>query len=201
MANVGSIPGIMDSFDVYDFPSVKNENNLIITDMLSHHSIFTGCRLSKSPTKTYLHKDMNHLEKILKRNREKRKLIITDGVFSMDGDLAGFVEDKEMLNILSQAKVYVQVSEHEAFGCAIAEAMLCECVPVVSRVGAIPEVVGDCGYYVDILDHKEKAEKIKLALKDTQTGKIARKRIIENFTLERRREELLKAVSSLDKQR
>jgi 7-keto-8-aminopelargonate synthetase-like enzyme len=44
--------------------------------------------LSRSPKKTYSHKDMNHLEHILKKNKEKRKLIITDGVFSMDGDMA-----------------------------------------------------------------------------------------------------------------
>ncbi len=113
MANVGSIPGIMDSFDVYDFPSVKNENNLIITDMLSHRSVFTGCRLSKSPTKTYLHKDMNHLEKILKRNREKRKLIITDGVFSMDGDFAPLPEILELSQIYN---AMVMVDDAHAIG-------------------------------------------------------------------------------------
>lgn len=99
MANVGAIPGVMDSVDVYGAPSLKNENNLIITDFLSHQSIFAGCRLSKSPTKTYLHKDMDHLEKILKRNRDKRKLIITDGLFSMDGDLAPLPEIVELAQI------------------------------------------------------------------------------------------------------
>jgi 8-amino-7-oxononanoate synthase len=99
MANIGIIPGVMDSFDVYNFPSLKNDNNLIITDFLSHQSIYTGCRLSKSCTKTYLHKDMNHLEKILKRNKDKRKLIITDGIFSMDGDLAPLPEILELAQI------------------------------------------------------------------------------------------------------
>jgi 8-amino-7-oxononanoate synthase len=100
MANIGIISGVMDSLDIYDFPSIKNENNLIITDFLSHQSIFAGCRISRSPTKTYLHKDMCHLEKILKKNKDKRKLIITDGLFSMDGDLAPLPE------ILELAKLY-----------------------------------------------------------------------------------------------
>jgi 8-amino-7-oxononanoate synthase len=88
MANIGIIPAFMDSFEAFGLPTIKNEDNLIIKDFLSHISIVDGCRLSKSPTKTYLHNDMNHLEKILKKNKDKRKLIITDGIFSMDGDLA-----------------------------------------------------------------------------------------------------------------
>ncbi len=113
MANIGVISGVMDSLDVYDLPSINNANNLIITDFLSHQSVFAGCRLSRSPTKTYLHKDMYHLEKILKRNRDKRKLIITDGLFSMDGDLAPLPE------ILELAKIYnamVMVDDAHATG-------------------------------------------------------------------------------------
>jgi glycine C-acetyltransferase len=113
MTNIGAISSVMDSLDIYDFPSIKNENNLIITDFLSHQSIFAGCRFSRSPTKSYLHKDMNHLEKILKRSKDKRKLIITDGLFSMDGDLAPLPE------ILELAKIYnamVMVDDAHATG-------------------------------------------------------------------------------------
>jgi len=113
MANIGVISGVMDSLDIYDLPSIKNGNNLIITDFLSHQSVFAGCRLSRSPTKTYLHKDMDHLEKILKRSKDKRKLIITDGLFSMDGDLAPLPE------ILELAKLYhamVMVDDAHATG-------------------------------------------------------------------------------------
>ena len=113
MANIGVISGVMDSLDIYDLPSIKNENNLIITDFLSHQSVFAGCRLSRSPTKTYRHKDMYHLEKILKRSKDKRKLIITDGLFSMDGDLA------PLPDILELAKLYhamVMVDDAHATG-------------------------------------------------------------------------------------
>ena len=88
MANIGAIPAIMDSYRAYDLPSIDNKNNLIIKDILAHTSIIDGCKLSQSNTKSYLHNDMNHLEKILRRNKDKRKMIITDGVFSMDGDMA-----------------------------------------------------------------------------------------------------------------
>jgi 8-amino-7-oxononanoate synthase len=113
MTNIGVIPAIMDSFDAYDFPSIKNGNSLIITDLLNHQSVHTGCRLSRTPTKTYLHKDMNHLEKILQKNEDKRKLIITDGIFSMDGDLAPLPQ------ILELAKIYnamVMVDDAHATG-------------------------------------------------------------------------------------
>lgn len=113
MTNIGAIPGIMDSFDVYDFPSIENDNNLIIIDALSHQSIQAGCRLSRSPTKTYLHKDMNHLEKILRRNKDKRKLIITDGVFSMDGDLAPL---PEILQLAQMYNAMVMVDDAHATG-------------------------------------------------------------------------------------
>jgi len=74
MANIGIIPAFMDSYEAFGLPTIRNEDNLIIRDMLSHISIIDGCRLSKSSTKSFLHNDMNHLEKILKRNRDRRKL-------------------------------------------------------------------------------------------------------------------------------
>ena len=108
---------------------------------------------------------------------------------------------EDLIKLYQQAKVYVQASAQESFGCAVAEAMLCECVPVVSKVGALPEVVGDCGFYIDKLEPKELAEKIQLALQNPQIRKMARERIIKMFPLERRKEELLKAVSLLGDQR
>ncbi|MGQ9609919.1 MAG: aminotransferase class I/II-fold pyridoxal phosphate-dependent enzyme [bacterium] len=99
LTNVGVIPAIMDSFNAFGFPTIKNEDNLIIKDALSHMSIVDGCRLSRSPVKTYMHNDMNHLESILKRNKEKRKLIVTDGVFSMDGDMAPLPDLIDLSNI------------------------------------------------------------------------------------------------------
>jgi len=80
--NIGVIQAIVDRGD------------LIISDELNHASIIDGVRLSKADKAIYRHSDMNHLEQILQEKREQYKqvLIITDGVFSMDGDLAKLPE-------------------------------------------------------------------------------------------------------------
>jgi glycosyltransferase involved in cell wall biosynthesis len=106
---------------------------------------------------------------------------------------AGFLAESELIKQYQHAKVYVQVSAHEAFGVALAEAMACECVPVVTDRGAIPEVVGETGVYVPYGDAEATAEGIKRALEST-IGKMARKRVKEMFTLDKRRKELLKAI-------
>lgn len=105
----------------------------------------------------------------------------------------GWVSDAELLSWYSRAKVYVQASWHEAFGCSLAEAMLCECVPVVSRRAALPEVVGDCGFYVDELTPEAVAAQVEKALA-SDLGQRARERIVREFPLEKRREALLAAV-------
>jgi glycosyltransferase involved in cell wall biosynthesis len=110
----------------------------------------------------------------------------------------GGLYDRDLVNLCSRAKVYVQVSYHESFGCSIAEAMLCECIPVVSKKAAIPEVTGDCGIYVDELTPKEVANKIREALGlPAEFGRKARDRIVTLFPLEKRREKLFNAVDSL----
>ncbi|MCL4552683.1 MAG: glycosyltransferase family 4 protein, partial [Candidatus Marsarchaeota archaeon] len=112
----------------------------------------------------------------------------------------GKLEDRELLDWYQRAKVYVQASLHEAFGCSMAEAMLCECIPVVSRRAALPEVVGDCGYYPSQLEPQELASRICDALQaPPEMGKKARARISGYFPLERRRHELLAAVAALGK--
>ncbi|HEV2119701.1 MAG TPA: glycine C-acetyltransferase [Candidatus Bathyarchaeia archaeon] len=69
--------------------SLVDERDLIISDELNHGSIIDGCRLTKAERRVYKHKDMGDLEKQLNgTERFRRILIITDGVFSMDGDIA-----------------------------------------------------------------------------------------------------------------
>jgi 8-amino-7-oxononanoate synthase len=64
-------------------------NDVAIIDMYDHASIIDGSRLSFGDIKKYPHNDMDHLERILDGCKEKGKLIIVDGVFSMEGDIAG----------------------------------------------------------------------------------------------------------------
>ena len=71
------------------FEAVLNDQDVMIADRLVHASIVDGMRLCKAMQDTYKHADMKHLEQKLQEHQDKRvRLIITDGVFSMDGDLA-----------------------------------------------------------------------------------------------------------------
>ncbi|HQL37435.1 MAG TPA: glycine C-acetyltransferase [Bacillota bacterium] len=85
-ANAGAIPGIVDKGDV------------IISDELNHASIIDGCRLSRADVVRYKHSDMEDLERVINEVKDNYniKLIITDGVFSMDGDIAKLPEIVEL---------------------------------------------------------------------------------------------------------
>ncbi|MFP4178363.1 MAG: glycine C-acetyltransferase [Acholeplasmataceae bacterium] len=84
--NAGIIQAIMDKGD------------LIVSDALNHASIIDGVKLSKADKAIYAHSDMADLERILKEKRKdyRKVLIITDGVFSMDGDIARLPEIVEL---------------------------------------------------------------------------------------------------------
>jgi glycine C-acetyltransferase len=68
--------------------AVLSKDDVIISDELNHASIIDGCRLSKAPIKVFPHKDVDAARKIMKElPAAQKKILITDGVFSMDGDL------------------------------------------------------------------------------------------------------------------
>lgn len=70
-------------------PAIVRKSDVIFSDELNHASVIDGCRLSKAQIVRYKHNDMNDLEEKIKQNLSfARKYIITDGVFSMDGDIA-----------------------------------------------------------------------------------------------------------------
>lgn len=78
--------------------AITEKGDLIISDELNHASIIDGTRLSRADKAIFKHSDMNSLEEILKESRDKYRnaLIITDGVFSMDGDIAKLPEIVEL---------------------------------------------------------------------------------------------------------
>lgn len=81
-------PSCMDANGGF-FEACLNDQDVMIADRLVHASIVDGMRLCKAMQDTFKHSDMNHLEEKLQEHQDKRfRMIITDGVFSMDGDLA-----------------------------------------------------------------------------------------------------------------
>ena len=85
-------PSCMDANGGF-FEACLNEQDVMIADRLVHASIVDGMRLCKAMRDTYKHSDMGHLEEKLREHQDKRfRMVITDGVFSMDGDTAMLAE-------------------------------------------------------------------------------------------------------------
>ncbi|MDF2671066.1 MAG: putative 8-amino-7-oxononanoate synthase/2-amino-3-ketobutyrate coenzyme ligase [Paenibacillus sp.] len=69
--------------------TILGPNDVVISDELNHASIIDGIRLTKAQRKIYAHKDMDQLESVLRdSNGFEKRVVVTDGVFSMDGDIA-----------------------------------------------------------------------------------------------------------------
>jgi len=105
----------------------------------------------------------------------------------------GELSDLDLRDTLGRARVYVQASFTEGFGVAVAESMASGCVPVVTRRGALPEVVGDTGLYFEYGDSHGLANAIRVGLR-SQVGALARGRVLERFTMARRLVTLRDAV-------
>jgi 8-amino-7-oxononanoate synthase len=83
-ANLGAITALADA------------DTVIFSDALNHASLIDGCRLARARVVVYRHADANHLETLLQQETSRRKLIVTDTLFSMDGDWAPLAELREL---------------------------------------------------------------------------------------------------------
>lgn len=96
------------------FSAIAGEKDEIFADRLIHASLIDGIRLSGARFRRYRHNDLNHLEALLKKSACKgTKLIVTDSVFSMDGDIADL---KEMETLSRKYDALLVVDEAHAFG-------------------------------------------------------------------------------------
>ena len=94
--------------------ALAGKDDVIIIDKMDHASIIDGCRLSFSEVKKFRHNDMNDLERVLREYESKDKLIVVDGVFSMEGDIARLPE------IITLAKSYgARVMVDDAHGIGV----------------------------------------------------------------------------------
>jgi len=111
--------------------------------------------------------------------------------------LAGKVENFSKSALLRDAAIYMQLSEYESFGCAMAEAMLNECYPLATRRGALPEVLGKCGRLVEVdLNEVSKALSEILA-QGYFPYKPAREHIEKAFPLDARKDSILDLAKSV----
>ena len=101
MANVGTISAL------------ANVAEVIFSDELNHASIIDGCRLAGVPTVVYRHNDMADLEQKVSQYAGKTGLIVSDGVFSMDGDIVNL---PEMVRIAEKYKMFSMIDEAHATG-------------------------------------------------------------------------------------
>lgn len=82
-------------------PAITDEGDVIFSDELNHASIVDGCRLSRAKKIIYRHKDTKHISELIEKEKAKRKIIITDSVFSMDGDIAPLKDIYELCSSLN----------------------------------------------------------------------------------------------------
>jgi 8-amino-7-oxononanoate synthase len=130
--------------------ALAGRDEVVFSDELNHASIIDGCRLSRAEAFVYRHRDTEHLEWGLRRAARRGSLIVTDGVFSMDGDLAPL---SELATLARRHRCRLLVDEAHATGCigpggrgSVAAAGLGEEVDVI--VGTLGKALGGYGAYV-----------------------------------------------------
>jgi glycine C-acetyltransferase len=129
--------------------ALAGKGEVIFSDELNHASIVDGCRLSRAETFVYRHGDLEHLAWALYHQRGKPALIVTDGVFSMDGDVAPL---PELLELARRHRARLMVDEAHATGAvgpggrgSVSAAGLSGEVDVV--VGTLGKALGSYGAY------------------------------------------------------
>ena len=115
--------------------------------------------------------------------------------------MTGQVSLEKLSEFYQSAKFYLQLSRHESFGVALAEAMASGCIPIVSDAGALPEVVGECGFVVREGDPKKVAKLIEKYWNGSDgMSRLSRARIISHFSLAKRAKILERVVVRLQEE-
>src|ERR671935_588410 len=130
--------------------ALARNGEVVFSDQLNHASIIDGCRLARAETFPYRHCDLEHLEWGLRKAQGRGALIVTDGVFSMDGDVAPI---EALVGLARRYDCRLMVDEAHATGAlgpggrgSVAAAGLSDEVDVV--MGTLGKALGSYGAYV-----------------------------------------------------
>jgi 8-amino-7-oxononanoate synthase len=141
-------------------PAIAGPGDVVLSDSLNHASIIDGCRLSKAQVHIYRHADPDHLELLLKKSPlSRRRLIVSDGIFSMDGDLAPL---PQLVYLAGKYSAILMVDDAHATGVlgrtgrgSTEHFGLSHGVPV--QMGTLGKALGSFGAYVagsrDLIDY------------------------------------------------
>ncbi|HLL54231.1 MAG TPA: 8-amino-7-oxononanoate synthase [Myxococcaceae bacterium] len=130
-------------------PVLVGEGDAVFSDALNHASIVDGCRLSRARRVVYPHADASALRRLLRETPARRKLVVTDAIFSMDGDRAPL---PELAQVCREEGAALMVDEAHATGVLGARgAGLCEQAGVAGavdvRMGTLGKALGVYGAY------------------------------------------------------
>jgi len=131
-------------------PALAGRETMILSDRLNHNSLIQGCLLSRCRIETFHHNDMGHLEELLKKNREKGKekriMIVTESVFSMDGDQSDI---ETLIRLSEEYDAFLYIDEAHATGLFGRNGMgLTSWKEVDITMGTLGKAAGSFGAYI-----------------------------------------------------
>jgi 8-amino-7-oxononanoate synthase len=137
LANVGTIAALV------------SEGDLVITDELSHSCMWSGARLSGAEVRSFRHNDVGHLQSLLREHRPRARncLVMTEGVFSMDGDRAPLAA---MARVIREHDAWIMTDDAHGLG-VVGEgrgSAFLEGVAPDVQMGTLSKSVGSYGGYV-----------------------------------------------------
>lgn len=137
-ANTGAIAALCD------------RDTVVFSDELNHASIIDGCRLSRGEVIVYRHADTGHLRQLIKDNLDKKRIIITDSVFSMDGDVAPI---RDIVKLADEFDCLLYLDEAHSTGVlgegrGILHHYNIKPEPFIIQMGTLSKALGSVGAFV-----------------------------------------------------